>query len=487
MKLASVPQMQENAPSAKIVPFRQGRVRRAEREFLPAALEIIETPPSPLGRATAVTLISFFTIALGWAIFGQIDIIATTQGKIVPTGHTKMVQPVDTGQVTAILVQDGDRVTAGQVVMRLDQTAAISERNHIWHDLLGARLDAARLSALRLAADAAEAPVFIPPDGSSPVQIGRERSEMMAQAAAQQHKVASIDEQVAQKIAEAESVAANITKLESSLPLLAEEAEIRRKAMAIEYGNRIAHLDAQIRLTDQANELAVQKRRSVEIGAARQALERQRLQAGSEYLQKVLSDLSDAEQKAAALAEDLAKANQKIEQAELRAPVDGTVQQLAVHSIGGVVTPAQVLMVVVPLDSRPEAEVMVSNHDIGFVNPGQEAEIKIDTFNFTRYGMLRGRVVTLSQDAIARDKATERSGPSKTLAALAESSEPQGQELVYAARIALDSKQLNIDGKLIDVGPGMAISAEIKTGRRRVIEYLLSPLLRYKQDALRER
>ena len=470
-----------------IVPLRTARIGRAEREFLPAALEIIETPPSPIGRATAATLIAFLVVALVWASVGRIDIIATAQGKIVPTGRTKMVQPVDTGQITAILVEDGDHVRAGQIVMRLDQTAAIAERNHVGHDLVGARLSAARLTALRLAADGATEPVLVPPDGASATQIGRARSEMAAQAAAQEHKVASIDEQIAQKIAEASSISANITKLEASLPLLAEEADIRRKAMAIEFGNRIAHLDAQIRLTDQTNELAVQKRRAVEIVAARQALERQRSQAISEFLQKVLSDLSEAEQKAAALAEDIAKANQKIEQAVLRAPVEGTVQQLAVHSIGGVVTPAQVLMVIVPIDSHPEAEVMVSNRDIGFVSPGQEAEIKIDTFNFTRYGLLRGRVVTLSQDAISHDKPIDKAGGSKLPGTFAESSEPQGQELVYAARIALDGTQLNIDGRMVDVSPGMAVSAEIKTGRRRVIEYLLSPLLRYRQEALRER
>lgn len=486
MKSASARPAQD-ARSPVIVPLRSARMGRAEREFLPAALEIIETPPSPLGRGTAVTLIAFFVIALAWAILGQIDVIATAQGKIIPTGRTKMVQPVDTGQITAILVQDGDHVSAGQVVLRLDQTTTIAERNHIGHDLIGARLDAARLSALRLAADTAQDPVFVAPEGASPVQIGRERSEMLAQEAAQQHKVASIDEQIAQKRAESDSVAANIAKLEASLPFLVEEADIRRKAMVIEFGNRIAHLDAQIRLTDQTNELAVQKRRAVEIAAARQALERQRSQAVSEYLQKVLSDLSEAEQKAAALAEDLVKANQKIEQAVLRAPVEGTIQQLAVHSIGGVVTPAQVLMVVVPIDSHPEAEVMVSNRDIGFVSPGQEAEIKVDTFNFTRYGLLRGRVVTLSQDAITRDKPADRVASSKTPNTFADTSEPQGQELVYAARLALEGTQLNIDGKMIDVSPGMAISAEIKTGRRHIIEYLLSPLLRYKQESLRER
>jgi hemolysin D len=161
------------------------------------------------------------------------------------------------------------------------------------------------------------------------------------------------------------------------------------------------------------------------------------------------------------------------------------VQQLAVHTVGGVVTPAQALMVIVPADSRLEIEAMVSNRDIGFVHVGEPAEVKIDTFNFTRYGLLHGEVVNISEDAIARDKPQDKndgsgSGPS-------DSSEPKGQELVYAARISLERTSMEIEEKTVNLGPGMAVTVEIKTGQRRVIEYLLSPLLRAKQAALRER
>lgn len=458
-----------------------------QREFLPAALEIMETPASPVGRAIGLTIVLLIVFAVVWSVLSRIDIVATASGKIVPTGRTKLVQPLDPGVVTAILVQDGDTVTAGQVVVRLDPVVAVAERNHVGHDLMGARLDAARLSALKTASEAGAAPVLSPPEGASPVQIARARSEMIAQFDAQQHKVASIDEQIAQKVAEANSNAANLAKLEASLPMLEEEADIRKKAMAIEFGNKIAHLDAQIHLADQTNELIVQRHHAVEITSARQVLERQRQQTVSEYAQKILSDLSDAEQKSAALSEDFIKAGQKLDETTLRAPVDGTVQQLAIHSVGGVVTAAQVLMVVVPADSHLEAEVMISNRDIGFVSVGQEAEVKIDTFNFTRYGLLHGKVVSLSQDAIVRDKSPDRSASAKLPATFADSSEPQGQELVYSARIALDSTQMDVEGRMVNVSPGMAISAEIKTGSRRAIEFLLSPLLRYKQESLRER
>ena len=142
---------------------------------------------------------------------------------------------------------------------------------------------------------------------------------------------------------------------------------------------------------------------------------------------------------------------------------------------------------IVPMDSHIEVEAMIPNRDIGFVSPGQEAQVKIDTFNFTRYGLLHGKVLSVSHDAIVRDKPQDKSNPTKSQTALTETSEPQGQEFVYAAQIALDQTQLEVEGRMVDLSPGMAVTVEIKTGSRRVIEFLLSPLLRYRQESLRER
>lgn len=194
----------------------------------------------------------------------------------------------------------------------------------------------------------------------------------------------------------------------------------------------------------------------------------------------------EAQRKAAGLREDLVKARERTELQALRSPVDGVAQQLAVHTVGGVVTPAQALLAVVPADSHLEIEAMVPNRDIGFIHPGQDAEIKIDTFNFTRYGLLHGKVLSLSQDAIAR--ATPQQGQSNDQK-LADggSSEPKGQELVYAARISLERTQMQIDENLVSLEPGMAATVEIKTGARRIISYLLSPLVRYGHESLRER
>jgi membrane fusion protein, hemolysin D len=471
-----------------IPPWLRAGSRTDELAFLPASLEIMETPPSPVGRAIAATIATAVCLALAWAWIGEVDIIATSQGKIIPTGRTKLIQPLESGVVSAIRVAEGDRVVAGQPLVELDRTVATAERNRTANDHLHARLDAARLRALRGGLEGDLTPVdFSPPTDAPEYLVLRTRAMMLSQANQQRAKIASLDQQIAQKVAEADSLAATIDKLATGLPLIEETAEVRRKAMSMEFGNRIAHLEAQLKLNEQRQELVVQRRRVAELTAARQALERQREQAQAEYAQGIVADLSEAEQKATGLAEDLVKADKKVEDQILRAPVAGTVQQLAISTIGGVVTPAQQLMVVVPADSRIEAEVMVQNRDIGFVAPGQKAEIKIDTFNFTRYGLLHGDVVTVSQDAIVRERPADKNGPAKANSALSETSEPQGQEYVYSARISLAQTRMLIDGRMVDLAPGMAVTAEITTGRRRIIEYLLSPLMRYQHDSLRER
>jgi hemolysin D len=483
--LSAEARKQDNAP----ISLEQWRKQRnTAREFLPAALEIMETPASPGGRMIAGTIILFFAIAIGWSIVGHVDIIATAQGKIVPTGRTKTIQPLEAGVVAAIRVQDGDKVYAGDVLIELDRTVNEAERKRVAQDLMLAQFDVARLSALRDSFEtlASLHPMSVP-EGAAAADIARARATLQAQAGEQLSKLASVTQQIEQKRAEAQSVQAAIAKIDATMPLLEETADIRRKAKEIQFGNQIAYLDAETRRLDQQNERVVQQRKLVEIEAARLALEQQAGQTKSGFERQVLSDLADAEKKADEFAQDLVKAERKIEEQVLRAPIDGTVQQLALHTVGGVVTPAQQLMQIVPLDSQLEAEAMIFNRDIGFVGPGQSAEIKIDTFNFTRYGLIHGKVTSVSQDAIVRDKPADKQNGARPAGALAETSEPAGQEFVYSARVSLDATQMQVEDKLVNLAPGMAVTVEIKTGTRRIIEYLMSPLLRYRQESLRER
>lgn len=459
--------------------------RGVEREFLPAALEIMETPPSPIGRGISVTIVLFFALAIAWAVIGQVDIITTAPGKIVPVSRSKVIQPFEIGVVRAIHVQEGQAVKAGDVLIELDPTIDRADRDRYAKELAEAKLDIARLRAA-LSIDTDPKGAFHAPDGVAPEQVTQAMQLLISQLEAQRAKLAGLDRQIAQNQANKAAIAATIGKLTNAIPLLQQRAEMRKYLADEGLGSKLLYLQEQQDLVEHQEELTVQRARLVEAERALQNLDEQKNQAIAEYRRTNYSDLQQAEQKAGDLQQDLIKAQEHSALQTLTAPVDGTVQQLAVHTLGGVVTPAQQLMVVVPEGGGLEIEAAVSNKDIGFVRTGQSAEIKVDTFNFTKYGMLHGEVLSVSQDAVVREKPTDKSGD-KQVGAESDTSEPAGQELVYTARISLDKTRMQIDDDLVALTPGMAVTAEIKTGKRRVISYLLSPLIRYQHGALRER
>jgi hemolysin D len=473
-------------PMRRVIPFRHARERRGEElAFLPAALEIVETPPSPIGRTIGATIILLFCAALAWAWWGTIDIVASSTGKIVPSGRTKVIQPFETGVVRSIRVQDGQAVKAGDVLIELDPTVNAAERDHLHNDLLAEQINIARLRAALAGGDDRVAD-FTPPADADPILISAQRQLLLSQVNEHRAKIASLARQQAQKEAEQATTAATIHKLETMIPAIQQRVDIRKTLMDKELGSKITYLEDLQLLFEQQGELSVQKSHLHEVDAAVAAIGETRGQAVAEYGHTLSDELAKAEQKANGLTQDLIKAEQKTRLQLLTAPVDGMVQQLAIHTVGGVVTPAQSLLVVVPSDSRLEIEAMVSNRDIGFVHPGQEAEIKIDTFNFTRYGLLHGQVLSVSQDAVIRDRKEDRSDD-RGLGTQNDTSEPKGQELNYSARISLDRTQMQIDDRTVNLSPGMAVTVEIKTGSRTMLSYLFSPLLRYRQEALRER
>jgi hemolysin D len=496
-----VAQARAEMASAAVINFFDGRRKRlrrpdanprqgdkrpgsAEIAFLPAALEIVETPPSPIGRAITFSIIAIFALALAWACIGTVDIVAVAAGKIIPSDRTKTVQPFETGVVRAIRVHDGQSVKAGDVLIELDATMSAADLGHLKSDLLAAQLTVARLRAA-LAGKDDPLTAFVPPEAPSAL-IQMHRRFLISQSAEQKAKLATIDGQVAQKRAERATIEASIEKLKATIKPLQERVSIREELFKKQLGPKMTYLSEFQDLVSQQQEVLVQQSRYSETDAAVGALMETRARTVAEYERSLFDELDKSEQKAAGLEQDVVKAEQRTSMQTLTAPVDGIVQQLAIHTIGGVVTPAQALMLVVPAESRLEIEAMISNRDIGFVEVGQSAAIKIDTFNFTRYGLLQGKVITVSQDAITRDKPQDKAGDAAR-GAETSSSEPKGQELVYAARISVERTQMEIEDKQVKLSPGMAVTIEVKTGARRLISYLFSPLMRYKHDSLRER
>jgi hemolysin D len=302
---------------------------------------------------------------------------------------------------------------------------------------------------------------------------------------AEEHaKLADLDRQAAQKSAERATAAASIDKIAAVLPLLKQQVDIRKTLFEHETGSRLVYLQTLQTLVEQQQGLIVEKSRLHEAEAALAAIIETRGQTVAEFHRARIDELTKAEQKMAGLAQDVIKAEQRGRFQQLTAPVDGVVQQLSAHTVGGVVTPAQQLLVVVPRDSQLEIEAMVSNDDIGFVHVGQQAEIKVATFSFTRYGLLHGSVLNLSEDVVTPERPQDRSSEDGRGGDIAT---PKTQMASFAARVSLDQTQMQLEDRLVNLSPGMAVIVEIKTGSRRIISYLLSPLARYQAESLRER
>jgi hemolysin D len=475
--------------SAKVVDLfahlRPTQRNRDQLSFLPAALEIVETPPSPVGRTVGLVIILVFTAALAWAALGTVDIVASAQGRIVPSDRVKVIQPLEIGVVRGLYVEDGKQVKAGDVLLEIDPTINEAEGRMLKHDLIATQLDIARLRAA-LSTDEDPLKAFTPPAGAPEKLVVQQQRFLESQVAEHRAKLAALEKQRQQKEAEAGTIAATVAKLEAVIPVIQQRFEIRNKLHSQELGSKLQYLEMLQVLTEQKQELLVQKSNLKVAEAAAAALGETRNQVVAEWRRGLFDELGKLTQKENGLSENLVKAEQRTKLQQLRAPVDGTVQQLAVFTVGGVVTPSQELMVIVPKDSRLEVEAMISNRDIGFVQTGQQVELKIDTFNFTKYGLIDGHVVSVSSDAIRRAKPVDKS-KEKGAAADSTNSEPAGQELMYAARIALDRTDMQIEDKKVNLAPGMAVTAEIKTGSRSILSYLLSPIMRFKSESLRER
>jgi hemolysin D len=423
-------------------------------------LEIQQIPPSPIGRALLWTILAAFTAAGLWATLGWVDIVATAQGKIIPSGYSKIIQPYETGVIASIHVQDGQTVKQGDVLIELDSTLNRADYDRAFNEYRATKVDAARLRALIKGRT-----TFEPPAGADGIYLVLQQQLLRDQLAEYQAKIAGAQHLVDQRQAALEQTKENILRLEATVPMEIERAEAYKKLLEHEAVTKMDFLQAEGQRIDKTQELAGQKKKLEQDRASLAEAEKHYRAMASEFQQTKQAELSALETKAASLAQEVTKAGQKAGLQRLTSPIDGVVQQLAVHTIGGVVTPAQQLLIVVPHDHPVEVEAQVENKDVGFVREGQPVEVKVETFQFTLYGTIPGHVLTVSDDAAPLEKIG----------------------LVYPTRVSMDRSTIRVDGKEVNLSPGMAVTVEIKIGQRRIIEYLLSPLLKSMKESLRER
>ena len=430
--------------------------------FSSAALAVQSQPPRWAVRMVSLGICAMVGMTLVFASFAKMDIVVSAQGKVIPSGKSKVLQSLEPGVVRSIAVRDGQSVKAGDVLLELDPTSTGADRNRLQRELWESEADVLRATTL-LDGKAA----FAAPSGMPPEIATNQAAMLQSKAAEQRAKLAALDADIGKRAADTDAIGSTLEQLRNSLPLIQQKHVMRQDLAKTGHVAKTAVIETQLELMGAEKELAVQGNRLKESQASHRAALEQRTQATAEYRARTSTELVDAIKKRDATRQELVKANQRWELQTLHAPIDGIVQQLAVTTVGGVVTAAQPLLTIVPENTALELEAQVLNRDIGHVKLGQRVINKVETFDFTRFGYIEGEVQWVGTDAVQDPKLG----------------------LVYPIRVKLAQMQTpnQVNGNRGLVAAGMNVTADIRTDQRRLIEYLLAPMLRYKQEAMRER
>lgn len=435
-----------------------------ELAFLPANLELVETPVHPAPKWSIRIIVMLALLAALIAAFGQLDIVAVAKGKLLPDERVKVIQPAITGVVRHILVHDGQRVAAGQLLVELDLTQAAADASKANSSKIDAELSIARAQALIRAQAFGSNPLVAAVDGASPQDMDQAQRFADGTYRAYEDKLSGSQAQLAKREAELATTREQIASLAATAPLARQQANEYRLLAKDKYVAQTDYLDKEQAALQKEHDLAAQQSRVHELRAGIAEQRADISTTTSEFRRTQLGEIDKATQQLKQSRNDETKAVTRQKLMSLTSPVSGTVQQLAVHTLGGVVTTAQSLMEIVPDDSL-EVEVNIENKDIGFVKVGQTAVVKIEAFPYTRYGYLTGKVVSVTNDAIQDKKLG----------------------LAFVAHVRLATNRIRANGQWINLTPGMAVTAEIKTGKRSVAHYFLDPIIQTGEESLRER
>lgn len=433
-----------------------------------------EAPPSPLAGWMLRVLIALLICVSLWTVFGRLDIVAVADGKLVPASYLKIVQPAEQGIVKEILVREGERVLAGQVLIRMDAVVSEADVKAIQSDHHQKRVTLKRIDA-QLSGTAMMREI------GDPIDL---YARIAAQHAANVHAYqnAITQERGVLEKARSDLAAAEQTKmkLEQVLPHYLEQERAYEKLARDGFAGRLLATDKTRERIEREQDLKTQVH-VIRSSLALIAQSEKRLgQIAGEYRRQLQTERVDVATQFERVTQELAKHTHRHGLLELKAPAEGMVKDLATHTVGMVAAPGAVLMTLVPSDEKLVAEVWVGNQDVGFVHDGQSVKVKLAPFQFQKYGMVEGKVLRVSADA------TEAPSPNTRSDALSGRDRPMGP-LAYRALVELASQDLTSDGSRHVLSPGMQVAAEIHLGTRSVLEYLLSPVRKAFHESARER
>jgi hemolysin D len=452
-----------------------------ERAFLPHLLEIEETPPSPIQRRLLWTLLALVVVGLTWACIGEISVVSTAQGKFIPDGKVKQVQPVETSVVKAIHVVEGQHVRQGELLLELDPTISAAEL-----EASERQLKITRMEQTRLASELSGKK----PDYSTAKQddtlVYLQESLRQSREAAYTSKLSQAQSAVSEKEAAFAAAQATLRKYEALTALATQREEDARPLLQSGAISRIDYLQLKQELLTHQHDWSAQSKAVEQARFAKTEAVHQLEEVRHGHSADIYTSLAQKVYDASGLTGSVEKSRQLFDLKSLRSPVDGLVQRVDVATKGGVVTPAQSLVTIVPDGTPLILEAALSNEDVGYVRIGQIVEIKVDTFPFQKYGTLKGTLVWISPDA--EDKGAADSGGSQ-----GPNGKPSGDSkagkpaYTYKVHVKPEKPAFVVDGKPAPLQAGMTVQADIVTDHRRIIEFFLSPVIKYLDEGLKVR
>lgn len=440
-------------------------------DFSPGLLRIQAQPPTPFARTLLYILITLLGLLFIWAIFGKLDVVASAEGKLIPQSYLKIVQPSEQGVIRDILVEEGQRVQAGQVLMRMDTTLTEADGKTLETDA-----QSKQLALRRIDAELSGRPYTQRPDDPDDL-YNQSYAQYQANRYAYETALAqerSLHDKAQSDLAAAEEIR---TKLLKTLPHYRQQDEAYEKLVHDGFVSRIMANDKARERIEKEQDLKSQEYLIQSAQANLTQSSRKLAQITADYRRQLQNERADIEDKLDKSQGELTKQQYRRDLHELRAPHGGIVKDLATHTVGTVISPGTILMTLVPNGEILRAEVWVGNQDVGFIHTGEPVKIKFAAYQFQKYGMVEGQVAHLSADA------SETNPQQQQANAKAGSNLP----FAYRALVDLKAQHLIADGVRHNLTPGMQVTAEIHLGTRTILEYLLSPVMGAFQEAGRER
>jgi hemolysin D len=429
-------------------------------QFKPILVEIEEEPVSPLGQTVFWTVILAFAFFTAWAVWGEIDIVITAHGKVTPVGDVKVVQPLSTGVVRQIDVKAGDYVKKGQVLLTIDPattepTLESSRQNLQYMEVERSRLNAVNGNGAFSGNDS----------GTQSALFHAENQKLQKQMDSKQANILSLRSKIQETKVELSHARADLAIQEEKKSHLDEVKDLITRDQYQEVTNKVLENQSKIKtLRYELEELQHQIEQTQEDIAVIQ----------SSFKAETLTDLSDKEKKITELKANVAQLTFQNAHQQIVSPVDGYVHELYIHTVGGVVTPAEKLVSIVPANVPLKIQSLVEGKDIGYIKLGMPVIIKVDTFDFQKYGTLKGKVSQIPKDSYVSHPESANSQVQENDHS---SQERTGQ--VYLIDVVPLESTLQVDGKPERLSNGLGVTTEVKVGKRRIIEFLIYPLIKH--------